>query len=105
MEPYNYGENNPLRNIDIGGDTIIEVGQGVANDAKFQKGMAIMRRTAMGATEYNKYENSSTTDVYITQGKGTIEVLGSLANLRNHGEITSDDHIDVKQLKCPILMG
>ena len=93
--PYNYGENNAIKNIDLEGDTIIEVGIGIQNDHVFNDGLATMRRTYMGKTEYEKYANSSSTDIYISHGEGNTEGAGTLTNLRDHDEISKDNHINL----------
>jgi RHS repeat-associated protein len=92
LSPYNYAANDPIKNIDGRGDSII-----VTNDLKGENSIwsmfTTLTRTEIGRKEYSKYQGSTTEDVYIGSGQLTTGAMGTVADIDGKGLI-EDGKID-----------
>jgi RHS repeat-associated protein len=61
ISPYAYCANNPIKFIDIGGDSIFPINP----DVNYEKARITLCKTPTGQALWNKYANSSTNDIYI----------------------------------------
>lgn len=95
LSPYGYVANNPIKNVDINGDSIF-ITANLKSDQRIWDAFATLNRTSEGRGEYNKYQSSTKQDIYFMRGQGH-ENAGAFteANIRSNGGILNDK-IDIE---------
>jgi RHS repeat-associated protein len=86
---YGYVANNPIKNIDINGDTIYVVAN-LKGDSRIWDAFSTLGRSSIGRSEFNKYVSSTTSDIYVGLGNRPKAGAYSVANLR--GKDIIEDH-------------
>jgi RHS repeat-associated protein len=98
LSPYIFVANNPIKSIDKGGDSIY-VTANIKGDQRIWDAFNVLKQTSLGQSEFDKYANSTTTDVYVAYGSEPGSAAYSNGNLRKEGAISSgwfsDDKINL----------
>jgi RHS repeat-associated protein len=87
---YGYVANNPIKNIDINGDSIYVVAN-LKADNRIWDAFSTLGRSLTGRSEFNKYSSSTTYDIYVGYGSRPAAGAYSVANLRSKGVIDNNE--------------
>jgi RHS repeat-associated protein len=89
---YGYVANNPIKNIDINGDSIYVVANH-KGDSRIWDAFSTLGRSSIGRSEFNKYKSSTTSDIYVGLGNRPNAGAYSASNLRSKGAV-DDNELD-----------
>jgi RHS repeat-associated protein len=100
ISPYQYVNNNPVRNVDAKGDSII-VTANLRGDSRFWDSFNTLKRTSIGAAEVRKFVRSSTEDIYISsdhswsvEREGKTPIMYTIDNAAvEDGEVSTAGHL------------
>jgi RHS repeat-associated protein len=86
LSPYQYGGNNPIKNIDHNGDSII-VTANLKSDATLWSAKSVLEKTPAGRALLEAYSKSKTEDIYVYKMKSPGMTAGTLRHLDEKGFI------------------
>jgi RHS repeat-associated protein len=95
ISPYQYGANDPIRNLDVAGDSII-VTVNARDDKKLWDSFHTLAKTPLGKIFLDKYINSNIFDIYVTKSEGNnTDVFNTFANIERRHDVI-DGAIELK---------
>jgi len=95
ISPYQYGANDPIRNLDVAGDSII-VTVNARDDKKLWDSFHTLAKTPLGKIFLDKYISSNTFDIYVTKSaEDSRAVFNTFANIERRGDVV-DGKIELK---------
>ena len=98
ISPYQYGANDPIRNLDIAGDSII-VTVNARSDKKLWDSFHTLEKTPLGKMFLDKYASSTTFDIYVTKSaENSRTVFNTFADIERRGDV-NDGEIELKSTK------